>query len=184
MDFFYVHFFWFVCLFVVVQAIEGLNGQKPDNRCHDTLLVKRAFKKARQKRYPDVPGLEHIEVIMNKNTNNVYFRGLPKSMQENDLMELCQRYGDVTAKRIREPGVAFVRFKTAEQAGNAIRQLNGAYMDNSKQPLLAKLANAYAFFFFYFVLLLFFFRLFFSPCFSLHLLGKGNEAKATETELF
>ena len=49
---------------------------------------------------------------MNKNTNNVYFRGLPASMQEAELLELCERYGEVTAKRLREPGVAFVRFVT------------------------------------------------------------------------
>ena len=94
----------------LLQAIDGLNGQKPDSRCQDALLVKKAFKKQRTKRYPDVPGLEEFEVVMNKNTNNVYFRGLPNAMSEEELLQLCQRYGEVTAKRLREPGVAFVRF--------------------------------------------------------------------------
>ena len=79
---------------------------------------------------------------MNKNTNNVYLRCLPRGFTEPQLIELCEPYGELTCTRLRESGVAFVRYRKAEDAQNAIRQLNGKRFDDHNELLLAKLANS------------------------------------------
>merc|ERR1719361_907747 len=130
------------------RAIGAMHGKKLD-RCPDQLLVKYAFKKQRRdKRYIRVgdevkqyPSLE-VEMIMNKNTNNVYLRGFPRGYTEQMLTALCEPYGELTCTRLRESGVAFVRYRKPEDAQNAIRQLNGKRFDNHNETLLAKYANS------------------------------------------
>ncbi|ETO14947.1 hypothetical protein RFI_22421, partial [Reticulomyxa filosa] len=84
-----------------------------------------------------------VEMIMNKNTNNVYLRCLPQNFTEKDLTELCSPFGQLTCTRVRENGVAFVRFRQPENAQQAIRELNGKLISGSQRPLLAKLANSF-----------------------------------------
>ena len=126
------------------QAIEKMNGARPDPRCTENLLVKRAFKKTRNpKRFIRVGDeVREVEMIMNKNTNNVYLRCLPKGFTEQDLIALCSPHGDLTCTRLRESGVAFVRYRLATDAQRAIRNLNGHTFPDQKERLLAKLANS------------------------------------------
>merc|ERR1719334_2235457 len=79
---------------------------------------------------------------MNKNTNNVYLRCLPRGFTEPQLIELCEPYGELTCTRLRESGVAFVRYRKEEDAQKAIRQLNGKRFEDHNETLLAKLANS------------------------------------------
>ena len=81
-------------------------------------------------------------MIMNKNQNNVYLRCLPRGFTETQLTELCEPYGELTCTRLRESGVAFVRYRKPEDAQNAIRKLNGKQFDGHNECLLAKLANS------------------------------------------
>eukprot|EP01083_Nonionella_stella_P259612 886203_1 len=118
-------------------AIAAMDKKKLD-RCPDQLLVKYAFKKQRNsKRY-----IREVEMIMNKNTNNVYLRCLPHGFCEKDLTDLCGQFGELTCTRLRESGVAFVRYRNADDAQIAIRQLNGQTFPGHDEKLLAKLANS------------------------------------------
>eukprot|EP01084_Bolivina_argentea_P076858 139336_1 len=121
--------------FEAKAAIDKMDKVKLD-RCQDVLLVKYAFKKQRNsKRY-----IREVEMIMNKNTNNVYLRCLPHGFTE--LTELCSPYGELTCTRLRESGVAFVRFRKSEDAQKAIRSLNGKQFNGHNETLLAKLSNS------------------------------------------
>eukprot|EP01083_Nonionella_stella_P318023 1160454_1 len=126
-------------------ALEQMNGAKLE-RCQDPLLVKYAFRKQKNsKRYirvGDEVKQYEVEMIMNKNTNNVYLRCLPRNYTEQKLTQLCTPYGELTCTRLRESGVAFVRFRRAEDAQKAIRGLNGRRFENHNETLLAKLANS------------------------------------------
>jgi len=131
--------------FEAKAAIEAMDKKRLD-RCPDQLLVKYAFKKQRgSKRYIRVNDeIQHyeVEMIMNKNTNNVYLRCLPRGFTEPQLIELCEPYGELTCTRLRESGVAFVRYRKEEDAQKAIRQLNGKRFEDHNETLLAKLANS------------------------------------------
>ena len=81
-------------------------------------------------------------MIMNKNTNNVYLRCLPRGFTEQMLTDLCEPYGELTCTRLRESGIAFVRYRKPEDAQHAIRQLNGKRFPDHNETLLAKLANS------------------------------------------
>merc|ERR1719461_421508 len=131
--------------FEAKNAIQGMDGAKLE-RCPDKLLVKYAFRKVRKdKRYirvGDEVKQYEVEMIMNKNQNNVYLRCLPRGFAEPQLIELCEPYGELTCTRLRESGVAFVRYRKAEDAQIAIRKLNGKRFDGHNECLLAKLANS------------------------------------------
>eukprot|EP01083_Nonionella_stella_P262926 893642_1 len=131
--------------FQAKQALEQMNGAKLD-RCQDQLLVKYAFRKPKNtKRYirvGDEVKQYEVEMIMNKNTNNVYLRCLPRNFTESQLTALCTPYGELTCTRLRESGVAFVRYRKAKDAQVAIRELNGKKFDGQQDALLAKLANS------------------------------------------
>eukprot|EP00484_Ammonia_sp_Unknown_P010336 CAMPEP_0197073536 /NCGR_PEP_ID=MMETSP1384-20130603/210655_1 /TAXON_ID=29189 /ORGANISM="Ammonia sp." /LENGTH=891 /DNA_ID=CAMNT_0042512373 /DNA_START=2767 /DNA_END=5442 /DNA_ORIENTATION=- len=126
-------------------AIEAMDKAKMD-RCPDQLLVKYAFRKQRpNKRYirvGDQVKQYDVEMIMNKNTNNVYLRCLPRGFTEPQLKGLCEPFGELTCTRLRESGVAFVRYRKSEDAQTAIRALNGRRFENHDETLLAKLANS------------------------------------------
>ncbi|ETO19666.1 sex-lethal, partial [Reticulomyxa filosa] len=120
-----------------------MHNKRIDSRSHETLLVKHAYRKVRNNKRIIRVGKEDVEMIMNKNTNNVYLRCLPQNFTEKDLNELCSPFGQLTCTRVRENGVAFVRFRQPENAQQAIRELNGKLITGSQRPLLAKLANSF-----------------------------------------
>lgn len=78
---------------------------------------------------------------------NVFINYIPSEFRENDLRKLCSCFGKIIASKIminldtgQSKCFGFVRFETLEQAGNAIKHLNGMEVGNKK--LLAKYAES------------------------------------------
>ncbi|ETO34858.1 hypothetical protein RFI_02228 [Reticulomyxa filosa] len=82
-----------------------------------------------------------IEIKINKNTQNVYIRGLPQHFTKEKLIRLCRDFGEVDTDWVEHSAsITFVRFKTAKGAAQAIHYLNGRPC--LQGFLLAKLANS------------------------------------------
>ena len=70
---------------------------------------------------------------------NIYVGNLDYSLQEDELMELFNEYGQVTSVKIikdkytgRGKGFGFVEMVNENEASNAINELNGAELKNRK----------------------------------------------------
>lgn len=67
-------------------------------------------------------------------TQILFVRNLPKSIEKDAIIELFGQYGDIVQMRMGvnddTAGTAFVVYKKIEDARNAVRHMNGYYLDN------------------------------------------------------
>jgi pre-mRNA branch site protein p14 len=67
-------------------------------------------------------------------TQIVFVRNLPRTIEKDELVELFSPYGAIMQIRIGTDdstrGTAFVVYKRIESARKAIKHMNGYYMDN------------------------------------------------------
>ncbi|XP_054707644.1 ELAV-like protein 1-B [Uloborus diversus] len=110
------------------RAIETLNGFQLQNK-----RIKVAYSR---------PGGDTI-----KNAN-LYLRGVPKHMNEDDLKAVMAPFGDIIQCRLlkdstggRNKGVGFVLYDQHKQAEDAIKELNGKVLENGTEPLTIKYAE-------------------------------------------
>ena len=68
---------------------------------------------------------------------NIYVGNLDFAVNENDLKELFEEYGAVESAKVitdkysgRSKGFGFVTMEDPDEAGKAIKELNGAVMEN------------------------------------------------------
>jgi len=108
------------------EAVAKLNGESmingeslPDNK---KLYVKEALKRTDR----EAERLrETIKYKSSKKRCNLYVKGFPDTMAENDLRELFARYGEIESLRMHPPGenvkklYAFVCFKKPDEASSA-----------------------------------------------------------------
>jgi len=107
------------------DAVAKLNGESqidgvpiPDNK---KLYVKEALKKTDR----EAERLrETIKYKSSKKRCNLYVKGFPDTMQEEDLRKLFAQYGDIESLRMHPPGdakklYAFVCFKKPDEASSA-----------------------------------------------------------------
>ncbi|UYV79657.1 ELAVL1 [Cordylochernes scorpioides] len=111
-----------------LRAIETLNGTQLQAK-----KIKVAFAR---------PGGDNI-----KNAN-LYIRGIPKSMSEEDVERLFAQCGKIIQCRLLKDeltglrkGVGFVLFDLKEQAELAIEKFNGQTLAGSLEPLSIKIAE-------------------------------------------
>jgi len=88
------------------------------------------------------PGGEDI-----KNAN-LYIRGIPKNMSDDDFETLMSPYGEIIQCRLlkdatggRNKGVGFVLYDQRQQAEEAIKKLNGQKLDGGTESLIVKYAE-------------------------------------------
>ncbi|GIY28692.1 ELAV-like protein 3 [Caerostris darwini] len=110
------------------KAIQTMNGLQLGNK-----KIKVAFSR---------PGGDNI-----KNAN-LYLRGIPKSMTEEQLQSLMSEFGEVIQIRLlkdatggRNKGVGFVLFDQRKQAEEAIKKLCGQVLEGGNEPLMIKYAE-------------------------------------------
>lgn len=110
------------------RAIETLNGFQLQNK-----KIKVAYSR---------PGGEEI-----KNAN-LYLRGIPKNMTEEEFRELMSPYGDIVQCRLlkdatggKNKGVGFVLYDQHKQAEDAIASLSGKKLEGSNESLTIKFAE-------------------------------------------
>ncbi|GBM48490.1 ELAV-like protein 2 [Araneus ventricosus] len=110
------------------RAIETLNGFQLQNK-----RIKVAYSR---------PGGDNI-----KNAN-LYLRGIPKNMTEEQLESIMAEYGEIVQVRLlkdatgnRNKGVGFVLFDQRKQAEEAIKKLNGQILEGGSEPLMIKYAE-------------------------------------------
>lgn len=107
------------------EAVAKLNGESqingvpiPDNK---KLYVKEALKKTDR----EAERLrETIKYKSSKKRCNLYVKGFPDTMQEEDLRKLFATYGEIESLRMHPPGevkklYAFVCFKKPDEASSA-----------------------------------------------------------------
>uniref|UniRef100_A0A1I8GS25 ELAV-like protein n=1 Tax=Macrostomum lignano TaxID=282301 RepID=A0A1I8GS25_9PLAT len=111
------------------RAIASLNGLRLHNK---TIKVSAAR-----------PSCESIKGA------NLYICGLPKSMTQQDLVQLFSQCGKIITSRILHDsstglskGVGFIRFDQRSEAELAISQLNGRVPDGGVEPMTVKFANS------------------------------------------
>lgn len=110
------------------RAIETLNGFQLQNK-----KIKVAYSR---------PGGEDI-----KNAN-LYIRGIPKSMTDEEFENLMAPYGEIIQCRLlkdatggKNKGVGFVLYDQRKQAEDAIKKLSGQKLDGSNETLIVKYAE-------------------------------------------
>lgn len=110
------------------RAIETLNGYQLQNK-----RIKVAYAR---------PG---GEVIKNA---NLYIRGIPKSMEQDELIAMFKDCGEIIQCRMlkddftgENKGVAFVLFDLHEQAEKAIENFSGQMLPGASEPLSIKFAE-------------------------------------------
>lgn len=110
------------------RAIDTLNGFQLQNK-----KIKVAYSR---------PGGEEI-----KNAN-LYVRGIPKHMSDDEFEQLMAPYGDIVQCRLlkdatggRNKGVGFVLYDQRKQAEDAIKQLSGQKLEGSQETLMVKYAE-------------------------------------------
>lgn len=110
------------------RAIHTLNGFQLQNK-----KIKVAYSR---------PGGENI-----KNAN-LYLRGVPKNMTEQQLESILGQFGEIIQCRLlkdatggRNKGVGFVLFDQRKQAEEAIKKLNGEILEGGTEPLTIKYAE-------------------------------------------
>ncbi|KFM62965.1 ELAV-like protein 2, partial [Stegodyphus mimosarum] len=110
------------------RAIETLNGFQLQNK-----KIKVAYSR---------PGGDNI-----KNAN-LYLRGIPKTMTEEQLEQLLSPYGEIIQCRVlkdatggRNKGVGFVLYDQRKQAEEAIKKLSGQVLEGGTEPLVIKYAE-------------------------------------------
>lgn len=110
------------------RAIDTLNGFQLQNK-----KIKVAYSR---------PGGEDI-----KNAN-LYIRGIPKHMTDEDFENLMAPYGEIIQCRLlkepagnRNKGVGFVLYAQRQQAEDAIKKLNGEKLDGSNESMIVKYAE-------------------------------------------
>lgn len=110
------------------RAIETLNGFQLQNK-----KIKVAYSR---------PGGEEI-----KNAN-LYIRGIPKNMTDEEFENLMAPYGEIIQCRLlkeatggRNKGVGFVLYDQRNQAEDAIKKLNGLKIEGSTESLIVKYAE-------------------------------------------
>ncbi|GFW37288.1 ELAV-like protein 1 [Trichonephila clavipes] len=110
------------------RAIQTLNGFQLQNK-----KIKVAYSR---------PGGDNI-----KNAN-LYIRGIPKTMTEEQLESLLSEFGEIIQVRLlkdatggRNKGVGFVLYDQRNQAEDAIKKLNGQILEGGTEPLMIKYAE-------------------------------------------
>uniref|UniRef100_A0A1I8HWW4 RRM domain-containing protein n=1 Tax=Macrostomum lignano TaxID=282301 RepID=A0A1I8HWW4_9PLAT len=80
---------------------------------------------------------------------NLYISGLPKSMTQQELVQLFSQCGRIITSRILydghtglSKGVGFIRFDQRCEAEVAIKRLNGHVPEGASDPVTVKFANA------------------------------------------
>ncbi|XP_042894689.1 ELAV-like protein 1 [Parasteatoda tepidariorum] len=110
------------------RAIQTLNGFQLQNK-----KIKVAYSR---------PGGENI-----KNAN-LYVRGIPKNMSENELEQLFAQFGEIVQCRVlkdatggKNKGVGFVLFDQRGHAEEAMKKMNGETLEGGTEPLIIKYAE-------------------------------------------
>uniref|UniRef100_A0A1I8H7Q7 ELAV-like protein n=1 Tax=Macrostomum lignano TaxID=282301 RepID=A0A1I8H7Q7_9PLAT len=111
------------------RAVASLNGLRLHNKTIKVSLAR--------------PSSESIKGA------NLYISGLPKSMTQQELVQLFSQCGRIITSRILydghtglSKGVGFIRFDQRCEAEVAIKRLNGHVPEGASDPVTVKFANA------------------------------------------
>jgi polyadenylate-binding protein len=125
------------------RAVEGLNGQKVDQK---ELYVGKAQKKSEREQELKGRFEQSVKEAVDKSQGlNLYIKNLDDSVGDETLKELFSSFGTITScKVMRDPngtskGSGFVAFSTAEEASRALSDMNGKMIAN--KPLYVALAQ-------------------------------------------
>ena len=123
-----------------VKAIEESHDKPADGLTDDALYVQRA-----QPRNERLVELRAKYMQRQSLGNNLYVRNFSQEYSDDDLKELFAEYGEIrSCKVMTSPdntsrGFGFVSFVNAEQANNALREMNGRMLNG--KPLVVNIAQ-------------------------------------------
>ncbi|KAI3753116.1 hypothetical protein L2E82_25161 [Cichorium intybus] len=125
------------------KAVEGLNGQKIDNK---EWYVGKAQKKHEREQELKQRFEQSMKEAVDKSQGlNLYIKNLDDTIDDENLKELFASYGTITScKVMRDPngtskGSGFVAFSTSEEASRALFEMNGKMV--ASKPLYVALAQ-------------------------------------------
>ncbi|CAI9294573.1 unnamed protein product [Lactuca saligna] len=125
------------------KAVEGLNGQKFDNK---EWYVGKAQKKYEREQELKQRFEQTMKEAVDKSQGlNLYIKNLDDTIDDENLKELFSSYGTITScKVMRDPngtskGSGFVAFSTSEEASRALFEMNGKMV--ASKPLYVALAQ-------------------------------------------
>merc|ERR1712154_633144 len=86
-------------------------------------------------------GSQQIPTHSKTNQHNLYVRNLPRYYTQKQLEDLFKPFGTISAAKINDAGVAFVRFVDANHALSAIKNLHGTKPNGFDREIIVKLAH-------------------------------------------
>lgn len=125
------------------KAVEGLNGQKFDNK---EWYVGKAQKKYEREQELKQRFEQSMKEAVDKSQGlNLYIKNLDDTIDDESLKEMFASFGNITScKVMRDPngaskGSGFVAFSTSEEASRALFEMNGKMV--ASKPLYVALAQ-------------------------------------------
>ncbi|KMZ68991.1 putative Polyadenylate-binding protein [Zostera marina] len=125
------------------NAVDALNGKKFDDK---EWYVGRAQKKSEREQELKVKYEQNIKETVEKNRGlNLFLKNIDDSVSDEKLKELFSDFGTITSCKVMRDsngvsrGSGFVAFSTAEEAANALNDMNGKMIAN--KPLYVALAQ-------------------------------------------